>query len=110
MRHSITAALERHRDYTQSFATEPYECAWATEAIFFIRVQELEGENPALQARVQVSPDGIHWADEGTEFQRIDQLGVSFVRVTHFGGWLRLEGSVEGEQARFNVNINLVLK
>lgn len=110
MRHSITTALERHCDYTESFQTEPYECAWAGEAIFFIRVQEMSGKDARLHAQVQLSPDGVHWTNEGTQFAPIHEVGVSFVRVTHFGGWLRLVGNVEGEDTRFNVNVNLVLK
>ena len=50
MRHSITVPLERHKDLTGEFKTEPYECGWASEAMFFIRVQELVGEGAALLA------------------------------------------------------------
>ncbi len=110
MRFSITQPLERHTDLTGDFATEPFECAWAAEALFFIRVQEAQGQNAGLSARVQISPDGIHWIDEGTDFGTITGQGLSFVRVAQFGGWLRLAGSVRGDDARFNVVINLVLK
>jgi hypothetical protein len=110
MRHSVTVALERHRDYQGSFETEPYECAWAGEATFFIRVQEAEGDGAKLRAAVQISADGVNWVDEGTKFDAIHGVGTHFVRVKRFGGWLRLRGTVEGEQARFNVMVHLVLK
>ncbi len=110
MRHCITVPLERHKDLSNSFATEPYECGWASEAIFFLRVQELAGEDATLTAAVQVSADGIHWADEGTVLPPMTAAGDSFVRVKHFGGWLRLAGRVDGVEARMNVMIHLVLK
>ena len=110
MRHCITVPLERHKDLTGCFETEPYECGWAAEAIFFLRVQELAGENATLTAAVQVSADGIHWVDEGTVFSPVAAVGDSFARVTHFGGWLRLAGRLEGVEARMNVMIHLVLK
>ena len=110
MRHCITAPLERHKDLSGEFATEPYECGWATEAIFFLRVQELTGDGATLRANVQISADGIHWVDEGTTLPPITTAGDSFVRVSHFGGWLRLAGRVDGTEARMNVMIHLVLK
>ncbi|MDZ7620734.1 MAG: hypothetical protein U1E05_27335 [Patescibacteria group bacterium] len=110
MRHCITVPLERHKDLTGSFETEPYECGWAAEAIFFLRVQELTGQDTRLTATVQISADGIHWVDEGAAFPPISVAGDSFVRVSHFGGWLRLAGRIEGAESRMNVMIHLVLK
>ena len=107
---AVCIPLARHLDLTGSFATEPFECAWATEAIFFIRVQEMDDADAALDAAVQISADGIHWVDEGTAFDTITDEGVYFARVSHFGGWLRLRGAVAGDAARFNVMIHLVLK
>lgn len=110
MRHSITQPLERHTDITGAFATEPFECAWAGEALFFIRVQEVEGQSPTLNARVQISPDGINWVDEGSAFDPLVKQEMKYLRVSHFGGWLRLVGEAGGENVRFNVMIHLVLK
>ena len=50
MRHFMTAALERHREYVGEFQTEPYETAWASEAIFFLRVEKIEGVDARLSA------------------------------------------------------------
>ena len=112
MRHFTTAVLERHTEYKGPFATEPYETAWASEAIFFIRVEEIAGCNALLRARVQISVDGVNWIDEGTTFETITTTGDYFVRVSHFGGWLRLAGEVQGTEygASCRTMISLVLK
>ena len=38
MRESHTAVVERNVVLEGPFATEPYEVAWASEAIYFLRV------------------------------------------------------------------------
>jgi hypothetical protein len=54
-------------------------------------VRALDASGEAGRARVQISPDGIHWCDEGTSFPMPAKAGeVTFARVTHFGGYLRL--------------------
>ena len=110
MKHFTTAVLERHAQLSGKFNTEPFETAWASEAIFFIRVEEIVGENPQLRAKVQISADGINWVDEGTAFPAVTALGDFFVRVAHFGGWLRLSGEVQNSDSRFQTTIHLVLK
>ena len=110
MRQFAAAVLERHTEYTDTFPTEPYETAWASEAIFFLRVEELTGEGAAVRADVQISADGIRWINEGTTFPAIIAPGDAFVRLKDFGGWLRLSGRVTGEDPRAKVTIHLVLK
>jgi len=73
-------------------------------------VESIQGNNAALGAKVQVSADGTNWVDEGTQFQSIGTAGDQFVRISHFGGWLRLCGEVQGEQAKMECTIHLVLK
>ena len=68
LRESFTFPLERNVTWRGSFATEPAEAAWANEAIFFVRVLESEGPLDGAVARAQLSPDGMHWCDEGTVF------------------------------------------
>ena len=109
LRNSHTQPLERHAVFSGDFATEPYECAWATEALFFIRIESCTGDNPELQARVQISPDGINWVDEGTSFDTMRSEGQAFVRVREFGGWLRLAGNVPNS-TEVEVMVHLVLK
>jgi hypothetical protein len=96
MRQCFTAVIERAEPLGETFATEPYEGGWAEEAVLFIRT--LEGTDPTtiLRARVQISPDGIHWVDEGTDFPPLAGEGLVFARIGRFGNWLRVAGTVEG--------------
>jgi hypothetical protein len=94
MRRSYTAVVERGEPLAGDWATEPYEVGWATEALFFVRLLE-EPATGRLDARVQLSPDGMHWIDEGTALPELRD-GMAFVRVREFGNWLRLAGAVAG--------------
>jgi hypothetical protein len=106
-RTSYTTVLERNTVWQGDFATEPYEGAWASEAVFFVRALANGAE---ARARVQISPDGIHWCDEGTTLALpADADTVSFCRVAHFGGWLRLAGTVAAGQTA-TVIVYLTLK
>ena len=109
LRKSYTAIVERNTQWVGEFATEPYETAWANEAIFFIRALDKPTVS-TTQARVQLSPDGMHWVDEGTFITLpTNQDEVSFCKIDHFGGWLRLYGELpEGET--ITVIVYLVLK
>jgi hypothetical protein len=50
---------------------------------------------------VQISPDGIHWVDEGAELTLRAGQELSFARIREFGGLLRLAGTVqEGRSVR----------
>lgn len=111
MRQSYTAVIERNQTWSGRFATEPYEAAWAGEAIFFVRALIAAAGVPAgSQARVQISPDGMHWCDEGTTLGLPAQAEqVTFARVRHFGGWLRLAGELPGD-AEVRVLVALALK
>ncbi|MGH8618853.1 MAG: hypothetical protein ACREUW_14265 [Burkholderiales bacterium] len=110
LRESYTAVVARNVDLTGDWGTEPHECAWAGEALFFVRVLSVGGrKKQALRARVQISPDGMHWADEGRALAIPPRAGVSFVRVGHFGGWLRLAGKAPAG-ATLRVMAYLVLK
>ena len=109
VRRSYTAIVERNTLWNGEFATEPYEAAWASEAIFFIRAL---GVSPdfAGTAQVQISADGILWADEGTCFELPRKKdAVTFCRVTHFGGFLRLRGELESGHG-IKVLVSLALK
>ena len=99
MRNAYTAVIARGELWEQSVQTEPYEAAWAGEAIFFVRVLEVAGSGKAAAvARVQISPDGMHWVDEGAQMQIAAQTeAMGFARVTNFGGWLRLDVTVPPE-------------
>jgi hypothetical protein len=107
IRQSYTAIVERDRLFQGEFATEPYECGWASEAIFYIRKLESTGEVAGTLVRVQISPDGMRWCDEGT-VATLSDGEVDFVKVRHFGNWLRIVGVLpEGTSARVIVALSL---
>ena len=112
VRRSYTAIVERNVCWKGEFATEPYEAAWASEAIFFVRALQVLpiGEAGRNSAAVQISADGIHWVDEGTRFNlpsKDDE--VTFCKVKHFGGWLRLAGELAPRDG-IKVLVSLALK
>lgn len=107
---SVTSVIERNRVWRARFETEPWEAAWAKEAIFFVRALAVAGNPSEAVARVQISPDGMRWCDEGTSFALPAAVdGLTFGRVAHFGGWLRLVGELP-PGAELKVICYLVLK
>jgi hypothetical protein len=110
IRQSYTAVVERNRAWTGAFETEPYEAAWAGEAIFYVRALEASGVSAGTEARVQISPDGMHWCDEGNRFSLptvADEM--TFGRASCFGGWLRIAGELP-PGAEIKVIVYLALK
>jgi hypothetical protein len=108
VRRSYTAVVERGEPFVGDFATEPYEAGWASEALFFVRVLEAPPA-ASFQARVQLSPDGLHWIDEGSAITELPD-GLGFVRVREFGNWLRLAGTVRPAGTAIRALVYLVLK
>ena len=111
MRNAYTAVLARGDVWAGEVHTEPYEAAWAAEAVFFVYVMEVTQGNAAhAVARVQLSPDGLHWVDEGAQMQiEAHRDALSFARVNNFGGWLRLSVIVP-DGAGIKVVATLALK
>ena len=68
MRQSHTAAIELGTTWEGDFATEPYESAWAREAIFFIRL--IDGEAPA-GATARADRAGRHPLDRRGDGDRV---------------------------------------
>lgn len=109
MLNSNTVVLERLKDFSGAFETEPYEAGWAREAIFFLRVHSIAA-GTAVHAHAQISVDGIEWIDEGTLVAPISGEGTRFLKVAHFGGWLRLRVVLGGNTPAARMTIQLVLK
>jgi hypothetical protein len=105
MRTSYTAVVERDVFVTGAFAAEGYECGWASEAIFFVRV--LAGELSGVTARVEISPDGMRWCAEGSTLVMPGADGLAFVRVGHFGNWLRLALDAGGKSGKIILTLHL---
>ena len=109
MRTFYTSVVELRQHFDQRVETHPYECGWADEAIFFV---ELHDPAPGTQVElaVQLSPDGIRWVDEGTV---LGTTSTTFARVSHFGGFLRLAGTIrqaDGAASSATVSVRLALK
>lgn len=102
--------LEVKKYFTEDFQTQPYEAGWASEVIFFIMVEEMSGTSPCLEASVQISHDGVNWCDEGTVSGPINSKGLHFIRVKHFGNYLRLNCKVSGRDPSFKLNIQIACK
>lgn len=102
---TYNAVIERNIVWNGDFATEPYECGWAREAIFFIR--SLQGGSKA-RCRVQISADGMHWCDEGS-FISLPQKESesSWCRILNFGNWLRIVGDTGSEAVKVLVTLSL---
>lgn len=110
LRRSHTATIEKNETYFADFETEPYECGWAREATWFIRVIEMT-DGTTLKAMPQVSPDGLFWCDkEGERELSISERGLRSREVRNFASWLRLRCELEGDNPRVKVIIHLALK
>lgn len=91
LRESHTAVVARNEPWSGSAASEPYEAGWAREAIVWFRALDLDGRLDGVIARVQISPDGMRWVDEGATLTLPGKVGdVAFAKVREFGNWLRL--------------------
>ena len=90
MRESITAVVARGDTWTDVAASEPYDVAWASEAVIFLRTLEAEGNPEQARAWVQISPDGIRWVDEGSMLPVPSPGNISSVRIRNFGTYLRV--------------------
>lgn len=110
MKNFHASAVERRITITDILASHPMEAGWASEAIFFLIVDNIEGEGVVLKTSVQISADGINWIDEGTVFEDIDRSGHYFAKVQHFGNWLRVRGQLHGENVSAKLSVHLHLK
>lgn len=110
MRQFNAAHLEIKKTFSEDFETHPFEAGWASEAIFFIMIEEVGGGEATLDTHVQISHDGVNWADEGTSLEQMRNKGLHFIRVKHFGNWLRLKCRIKGDDPAFRLNLQIALK
>lgn len=109
MREAITAVVARGDIWSGVAASEPYDVAWASEAVVFLRSLGAEGNPEQARAWVQISPDGMRWIDEGSmlAIPRVDE--ISSVRLQNFGTYLRVM-TVLPEGSSFKALLTLSLK
>ena len=110
MRHFQASAVERRLYFKDTITSHPMEAGWASEAIFFLFIEEIKGENTSLKAQVEISSDGINWIEEGSVFPLIDKPGHYFCKVSHFGNWLRVNGEIRGVNSEIKASVQLHLK
>ncbi|RZK48897.1 MAG: hypothetical protein EOO99_08310 [Pedobacter sp.] len=110
MRNFHAAAVERRVIYKEELTSHPMECGWASEAIFFIIVEDIKGSSTNLNVAVEISADGINWIPEGSQIANINTIGHYFCKVNHFGNWLRVKGNIQGEGAEIKASVQLHLK
>ncbi len=110
MHTSHTAVVERDATYTADFETEPYEAGWASEAHWFVHAHGL-GAGSELHIVAQISPDGLHWCDDGDRIPLfISETGMFSFAQAAFGQWLRLRVVVTGDAPHAHVSVTLALK
>ena len=105
---SASAVVARNETWRGRAATEPYEAGWAREAVVFVRaLKDPVGALP--EARLEISPDGMHWVEEGTRLQLPEAAdAVTFARLRHFGNWLRVAVDLpEGAEITVLVTIHV---
>lgn len=109
MRESITAVVARGDTWSGIAASEPYDVAWAGEAVIYLRSLGAVGNPEEARAWVQISPDGIRWVDEGSmlPIPAVDE--ISSVRIRNFGTFLRVM-TVLPEGASFKALLTISLK
>lgn len=99
--------LEIKKWFTGKFETHPYEAGWADEAIFFIMIEHVKGENPQLTAQVEISHDGVNWASDGSEPITFSGKGLQPIKVRpNFGNWLRIKVDITGGELFLNIQIH----
>lgn len=96
MKQFYTVVLDRLTVFSGTLLSEPYEAGWADEAIAFVRIHD-GSSITHMRVWVQISPDGIEWIDEGTSAQWDGRQTIVPVRVSNFGGWLRLCIETDGQ-------------
>lgn len=109
MRESITAVVARGDTWSGVAASEPYDVAWASEAVIFLRSLGAVGNPQEARAWVQISPDGMRWVDEGSMLPIPDVDEISSVRISNFGTYLRIR-TVLPEGASFKALLTISLK
>ena len=100
--------LEIKKCFSAPFQTHPYEVGWADEAIFFFMIEHITAGDPEYTARVQLSHDGVNWADDGeTPVAKMKGEGLHIIKVApNFGNYVRLAVEVEGGEAMLNIQIH----
>jgi hypothetical protein len=105
---SVIVVLERRTPFAGgSLETHPYEAGWAGEALFFVQAP---APHPELRIRLQLSPDGINWVDEGGEAVLEEERPIALLRTLQFGTFLRVVVEADEGSEETELLIHLALK
>ncbi len=98
LREAHTAIISQGDLWAGNVATEPFEAPWAAEAVVFLRLLDGTTAPTGIEVRLQISPDGMHWVDEGTRMA-LPAAGdeVTFARLAHFGQYIRLAATLPAD-------------
>lgn len=108
MRDAYTAILVQGEEWAGYRESEPYEAPWASEVVLFLRLLDGTTTSGGAKGRVQISPDGINWVDEGTQIDIPVGDEVTFAKVSHFGQYLRLVATLpDGDRCRLLATLSL---
>lgn len=110
MKEFYTSVIELCQPISQHFSSEPYECGWASEALFFLTIHPELADFNQMVVRPKIFPDGVHWTDAPGDATLVSEPGLIAMAQSHFGGWLRLELAVEGAAQKAMVTLHLALK
>lgn len=108
MLQSQTAVIERNAWVSGDFATEPFEVAWAREAKWYFQILDGTGVT-SISVHTQVSPDGITWVDLGDAPVIAGDAPLTTWDADHFGHWLRVRGTVNGDTSDAGVTARIYL-
>jgi hypothetical protein len=109
MREAITAVVARGDTWSDVASSEPYEAAWATEAVIYVRSLGSTGSPQEALAWVQISPDGMRWINEGSILAIPRDGEVSSARIRNFGTYLRVK-TVLPAGSSFKALVSIALK
>jgi hypothetical protein len=110
MRNYTVYVLLRHEHVEGSVETQPCEVGWANEAIFYLTVHENHALSDPIIVQAQISPDGINWVDNETSPLIITDLGLHYMKLHDFGGWLRVTIKGDGKPLKCVMTTQLSLK
>lgn len=86
----------RGRIGNQPVPLEPYEAGWASEALAFVCVHRMVGEDARLSVTLEISPDGMRWVPHSPPFE-LTPAGNYRFQLAAFGNWLRATLCSTGE-------------
>ncbi|MGL9774321.1 MAG: hypothetical protein ACR5LG_11505 [Sodalis sp. (in: enterobacteria)] len=110
MKEFYSSVIELRQPISQQFSSNPYECGWASEALFFLTVHPKIADFDHLVVRPKIFLDGVHWTEAPGDATLISEPELTAIALTQFGGWLRLELTLEEAAQKAMVTLHLALK